>query len=239
MKMKHNKKRNTAFIYEALIRELTRAMMNKDSKKKNSIISIIRENFKGKTLLSKDLESYSAILETRNVDRHTAEKMIFQARIQKSAINHKQLFAEQTSVIDQINKNISPNVFSNFIPNFKDLATVFQIFNPKIRTKNRVLLESQMIQKMITLEEKEKDLLKPIDNLTYRTFVKKFNEKYSSALLEEQKDLLSRYVTSFSDNGIELKMFLNEEIPRLLKIVKESLETKEIKSDSDMKEKNN
>ena len=32
--MKHNKKRNTAFIYEMLVRELTKAIVHKDLGKK-------------------------------------------------------------------------------------------------------------------------------------------------------------------------------------------------------------
>ncbi len=80
----------------------------------------------------------------------------------------------------------------------------------------------------------EKDLMKPIDNLTYKTFVKKFNEKYSNSLLDEQKGLLNRYVTSFSDNGLELKTYLSEEIPRLFQKVNESLNYAEIKSDEEM-----
>ena len=87
---------------------------------------------------------------------------------------------------------------------------------------------------MTTPIEAKEDLMKPIDNLTYKTFVKKFNEKYSDSLLEEQKNLLNRYVISFSDNGLELKTFLSEEIPRLYKKVNESLELPEIKDDSDM-----
>ena len=35
-KIKHNKKRNTAFLYEALVRELTKATMTKDGEKKNT-----------------------------------------------------------------------------------------------------------------------------------------------------------------------------------------------------------
>ena len=237
MKMKHNKKRNTAFIYEVLIRELTKAMMENDSKKKAKIIKLVRENFRTRTLLAKDLEAYRAILETRDVDRRTAEKMIFEARTQKSSINHRQLFEEQTNLIDKINKDISPTAFSNFVPNYKDLATVFQIFNPKIKTKNRVLLENQMVQRMVTAEEQEKELMKPIDNLTYKTFVKKFNEKYATSLLEGQKRLLNYYVTSFVDNGVELKVFLNEEIPRLKEAVQKSLEIQEVSADSDMTQK--
>ena len=54
MKMKHNKKRNTAFIFEVLIRELTKSIVEKNDKQKKIIISLIKENFKNKSLSSID-----------------------------------------------------------------------------------------------------------------------------------------------------------------------------------------
>jgi len=87
---------------------------------------------------------------------------------------------------------------------------------------------------MITDQKEQIQEMKPIDNLTYKTFVKKFNEKYSASLLEEQKSLLSKYIASFSDNGIELKVYLNEEIPRLFKAVSESVNLPEINADREM-----
>ena len=92
---------------------------------------------------------------------------------------------------------------------------------------------------MVLEEESQKSSMKPIDNLTYKTFVKKFNEKYSASLLGEQKELLSKFIGSFSDNGIDLKVYLSEEIPRLLKSVAESREMPEIKNDSEMLRKTN
>ncbi len=43
--MKHNKKRNTAFLYECLIKEITKAVVRKDSARKESIINIVKEHF--------------------------------------------------------------------------------------------------------------------------------------------------------------------------------------------------
>ena len=237
--MKHNKKRNTAFIYEAIIRELAKAIHENNEIKKKTIIKLIRESFSSTTLMGKDLDLYKSILETKDVDKYTAEKIVFQSRIQKNALNHKKLFVEQSEFIETINKNISPDVFSNFVPNFKDLATIFQIFHPKTKTKNRVLLESQVIEKMISGTQQKQSDLKPIDNLTYKTFVNKFNEKYTSALIKEQKELLSKFIGSFSDNGVELKIYLNEEIPRLFRIISESKNSPEIKSDLEMLNKTN
>ena len=41
--------------------------------------------------------------------------------------------------------------------------------------------------------------------------------------LQMQKDLLTNYIVSFSDNGIGLKSFLNEEIGRLKDAVKQRI----------------
>ena len=104
MKLKHNKKRNTAFIFEALIRELTKSIVDQNIKNKKIIVSLIKENFKSTTLLGKDLNLYKGILETSNLDRHTAEKLIFESRMQHCVINKKELFKEQTQLINKINK---------------------------------------------------------------------------------------------------------------------------------------
>jgi len=55
----------------------------------------------------------------------------------------------------------------------------------------------------------------PIDSLTYKVFAEKFNKEYKEGLLGEQRELLEKYITSFKDNGLELKMYLEEEIGRL------------------------
>jgi len=56
------------------------------------------------------------------------------------------------------------------------------------------------------------------------SFIKKFNNKYDS-LLQEQKDLLTRYVTSFADDGFELRIYLNEELKRLKQSLDNSSES--------------
>ena len=38
MKIRHNKKRNTAFVYEALVREATAAILKEDAERKDKTI---------------------------------------------------------------------------------------------------------------------------------------------------------------------------------------------------------
>tara|TARA_R110000824_G_scaffold21112_10_gene78974 strand:+ start:327 stop:1139 length:813 start_codon:yes stop_codon:yes gene_type:complete len=235
--MKHNKKRNTAFIFEVLIRELTKSIVEKDDKKKKIIISLIKENFKNKTALARDLELYKALLDTQDVEKDVAEKLIFECRMQRCTINSQQLFEEQTALINKINKYVSKDAFNMFLPNYRDIATVYQIFSPGTKTKQRVLLEKQIVNQMLRESEKEGTLLRSINNLTLKTFIKTFNQKYEDDLIPEQKTLLNKYVSSFSDNGTELRVFLNEEITRLKECVEKSLRLNEIKNDPSMRNK--
>jgi hypothetical protein len=55
--------------------------------------------------------------------------------------------------------------------------------------------------------------------------------------MEEQKSLLSLYITSFSDNGVELKTFLNEEIGRLKNVILESQKSSVFEEDVEMASK--
>ncbi len=46
--------------------------------------------------------------------------------------------------------------------------------------------------------------------------------------------MLNKYITSFQNNGLELKLYLQEEIGRLKDQVKKSFDAEEIKSDEEM-----
>ena len=63
MKLRHNKKRNTAFVYEALVREIAKAVVKKDTRKKEVAINIIREHFAPNSLLAKELRLYKILQE--------------------------------------------------------------------------------------------------------------------------------------------------------------------------------
>ena len=76
MKIKHNKKRNTAFVYEILIKEATVAILKKDTKRRNNVINIIKKHFKSDSLLRKDLECYRSLYENQSLTQLTSEKII-------------------------------------------------------------------------------------------------------------------------------------------------------------------
>ena len=146
------------------------------------------------------------------------------------------LFNSQSELIDDVNKSVSPEVFNNFVPNYKTLATISQMFSSKTSPRDRVILENQIIKAMTSAPPPKVETA-GIDNITYKTFVGKFNSKYGETLLQEQKELLTKYISSFGDNALELKMYLNTEIARLKSRMIEAMSIEEIKSDKEMLKK--
>ena len=231
MKFKHNKKRNTAFLFETLVRELTKTIVEKNLKKKASIISLIREFFSKDKILNRELSLYKTLVSEQKLTHRVAEKLLNEVKKEYIKLDTKQIFAEQSRLIKKMNSSFEKKVFSNFVPYYKSLATINQIFNTDIPLKKKVLLEEQMINIMSSsTEEKKEAEQKPIDNLVLQTFTNKFNSVYSESLLEEQQVLLNKYMTSFADNGLDLKLYLNEELGRLKESLKNKVSLKEIKN---------
>ena len=237
---KHNKKRNTAFLYEALLKEVTKAIISGDRKVKKTAINILKESFAPKTVLSEELELYKTLLETKEMDNLAAEKIVFQVRQARNNINESDIQEAQNRLISRVNKELSSGVYSNFVPNYKNIATVSQLFSTdegNANIKSGVLLEQKVVASMMEgLSTPDAPKMKPIDNLVFKSFVSKYNKEYSSGILSEQKELLNRYILSFSDNGVDVSIYLNEELGRLHGVLTDALASDDIKTDTTMVE---
>lgn len=231
--MSHNKKRNTGFVYEALVRELTKAIVvEKNVAKQQKIRGVLKQYFNPEKPLGRELQLYKALQE--NIESKYAQRYMDVIKNEYAMLNQAEIEKEHSKLINEINKNIDPNVFNNFVPNYKNLATIAQIFSSKTHPKEKILLEETLLNNLVKNSIQEDKVR--VDNLVYNTFVKKFNETYGGNLLNEQKELLARYITSFSDNGLELKIFLNEEIS-VLKVKLDKLsETEEFKTNPQLLE---
>ena len=221
MKLKHNKKRNTAFLYEMLIKHYTIASINKDKEMMMEIKNVIRSFFSKGKPLSKELTLFRNITETNGADSYTAKRLFEETVKEHEELDGLQIFNEQTKLINWINKNIGQDSFNIFMPNYKSLASIAQIFDDKNTTREKIILEKKVISMMMSKPQIIKEMkLEPMDNLVYKTVVKNFNNKYADTLLEEQKKLLQHFVLSFQDEGIGFVSYVNGEISR----IKEALE---------------
>lgn len=219
IKYKHNKKRNTAFLFEALVKELTKAVIESDKNKQKTISLLIKEHFKKNSILDKELTLYKQLYATKEFPKEIAEKLLKEVKSEYIKLSETEIFNEQSKLIAKINKFVGPQTFNNFIPNYKTLATISQIFSNTIEPKQKILLEQEVLETITEAHKEKKVVLERIDSLAMKRFIDRFNEAYSDKLLAEQKQLLSKFI-NHAEEDVELKVYLNEEIDRLKQIIK-------------------
>ena len=232
MKVKHNKKRNTAFLFESLVRELTKSIVSKKVSKSRKIKEIFHNYFSSGTVLAEELACYRTLCEKDNLDQYTAEKIIFHTKKAYEELDKNKIFEEQSKVIKEINTTIGTNVYKNFVPNYRAYATVAQIFADKTPVKSRILLEKQILE-TITEGSEESEKLAPVDSLVVKSFTERFNNTYKE-LLPEQQELLTKYIVSFGINEADFKVAVGSELKRIKEEVESSLKLEEVSSDEDM-----
>jgi len=225
MKLKHNKKRNTAFIYEVLVKELSKASMHNLQERKIKIINILKDFFSKGRLLKEELGIYQSFDKLSEPDENTIQKIISEARYQASIINRKKIYDSQTKVINLINKNLGQESWDTFVRGYKKMATVNQAIFSKSNPKKQVFLEQKLVETLMA-SKTEKKLFPNINKLTLSTFLKKFNNEYGETLNEHQKELLNKYIISYKDNGLELKIFLYNELDRIKEALKKEIGNK-------------
>jgi hypothetical protein len=234
-KFKHNKKRNTAFLFEALVKELTKAVVNGNKESQKVISGIIKEHFRKGTKLDQELTLYKQFYETKQFPKEAADKLLQQVKNEHDKLNETEIYDEQSRLIGKINKLVGFQLYDNFVPGYKTLATVSQIFNKSVEPRKKILLEQEILETITTIPEERKSVEK-IDSLAFRKFVEKFNDTYGKSLISEQKELLSKFITN-TDDDLELKIYLNEELSRIKAEVKVLSENANVKSDADLHKK--
>ena len=240
MKFKHNKKRNTAFLFEALIKEMAKSVVDGDQDRQVKIASIIKRHFQKRGILYKDLQTYKTIINLKEAEETFAKRILSEVRRDRDRLDQKKVFSEQSRLIKKINVELGQEVYSNFVPNYKTMASIAQLFSDNVSTTEKILLEDKILEEMTKAELKsEKEIMEHIASIAYKTFTNKFNKTYAGRLHEEQQKVVSRYIFSVSDNGVSLKTYLNEEVQRLRQRVENSLQLEEVRSDEQMIEKTN
>ncbi len=234
MKVKHNKKRNTAFLYEALVRELTKSVVSNNSTRSKIVKTILKEHFRSGKVLFSELGCFTALTDKSNLDRYTAEKMIFRAKNEYDNLNQQEIFKEQSAVIKKVNTELGKEVFNNFVPDYKSYATLAQIFGTKMPVKNRVIMEQKIVE-TLTSSEEEQEEMQPVDSLVVKSFTERFNKEYTE-LLPEQKELLNRFIISFNESEADFKLYAGKELKRIQEGVQASLELPDVREDEEMVE---
>lgn len=235
--MKNNKKRNVGFLYEALVRELTKAVLAKDTDRQNKVKKCLLEFFNKGTNIGKQRSLFKSLMDTSPQNELEAQRLV-QLCVEENdkQINQQKLFEEQNRLISFINREIGHELYENYVPNYKILSTINAMFNRNFKPEEKLLFERVLRNDIMTFKKEEKK--EPIRNSVLSSFIKIYNKEYGSNLLPESKQLLNLFITN--DESLEYKFFLNEEIDRIKTFLKESLNSDEdVKANSEIKDKLN
>jgi hypothetical protein len=229
-KIKHSKFKNTGFIFELLVRQITSEIM---SSNKSVAEKILKEHFNSKKELSKELKLYQYLINEKYNSESKAEKFIDTVCEARKRLDETKITNEKYNLIKTIKENYNIDEFiKSPVSNYKALASIYKIF--EVTTSNEQYEPTDIVNSRFTIAEniinssiqnkdsKLKDAVmeeyKRIDEdlraISYKLLVESFNAKYKS-LTAEQKGLLREYINNINNTG-KLNEYVNGEIGKIM-----------------------
>ena len=234
MAIKHSKFRNTAILFELLVRQTTSDLLqNKDS----TAVRLLKKYFTG-TELGKEYNLYSAFNTTDKLNEVKAEMFISTVMDQRKQLDQEALNKLKYNLIREIKSTYDiDNFFKAKIENYKIYASIYTIFesitvkttDTKSLLLNKINLLEHISDSVIKDKSAPQSILeefmkedKEIRLLAYKIMVEKFNSRYKH-LSDRQKSVLKEYINNISETE-NLKKYINGLI---LELRSELLEIKE------------
>ena len=227
MSKAHNKKRNTALLYEFLIRTISSSLVEGDKKKSSTALRILRRYFKPGTQLYKEFRLFNALVKTTVSNDSVASSIISEARLAAATIDLETLDREKSLLIRSINHIIKDdNFYDQPVSEYRLYASVQTLLNEWRKptgTADIVSLANyeNQLREWLLAEKKKNDqaLLDETPGTTrllMKVMMKKLNEKYSS-LNDDQRDIIRAYAFSTAnDDQTTIKKKLEETRKRLV-----------------------
>ena len=228
--IKHSKFKNTGFIFELLVRQITSEIMS--GKTSSKAEKILKEFFSSKKELSKELKLYQYLINEKYNSESKAEKFVETVCEARKRLDEQKLTKEKYNLIKQIKENYNIYEFvKSSISNYKSLASIYKVFEATItkesfEPKDIVNSKFTIVENIInsSIENKDKKVNdrvleeyrkqdEEVRMLSYKMLVENFNKKYNN-LSEEQKNLLKEYINNINNTG-KLKEYVNNEVNSL------------------------
>jgi hypothetical protein len=234
-KIKHSKFKNTGFIFELLVRQITSEIM---SANKSVAERILKEHFNSKKELSKELKLYQYLINEKYNSESKAEKFIDTILEARKRLDETKLAREKYNLVKEIKDTYNLEEFiKSPISNYKTLASIYKIFevastneqyDPTDIVSSRFTITESIINSSIQNKDiKLKDLVmeeykkqdEDLRAVSYKLLVESFNNKYKN-LTNEQKGLLREYINNINNTG-KLNEYVSNEITKLINGLKE------------------
>lgn len=226
-KIKHNKRRNSAILFEMLIRHSVSCLTEDKKDEVAKTLNVIKKFFSKGTPLSEELKAFRTLLNSHVKSPETAQKILSEVCKFTKTLSAKNIDKQKSLLLKEINYHLdAKTIFGYRIPEYRTYATVQVLFN-NARTKGNPLdnvekykLEESIVERLTKGKiEENTDMLKvnpKHSELVHRFATKRFTEKYQSVLSEDQKLLLTRYAASLlSESDKSFKNYLAAEVEKI------------------------
>lgn len=246
---KHNKKRDTAILFEMLVRHATASLMEDKKDVVAKTMGIIKKFFRKGSPLNEELRAFRILLNSHVKSPETAKKVLSEVCEFTKSLSSKNIDKQKSLLIKEINHNLdAKQLFSYRIPEYRTYATAQILFNDSrskrtpLENVERIQLEEQIIERLTGGKVTESaDFLKvnPKHSQMINKFVtKRFVEKYQKVLSEDQKTLLTRYAINLLSEGgdKQFNLFISEQIEKIKKSLSE-IKDGELTKDSELMSK--
>ncbi len=226
----HNKRRNVALMYEFLVGVISRSLVEGNKKSSSKALKILRKHFKPGTELYKEFRLVHALRKTTVMSEAVAGSILQETKNAVRSHDTKELDRQKSLLIRDINHQINDeNFYDQQVNEYRFLATVQTLFNDwrkkDVDLQRVALYEDQLVkhlmsEKLVEGDQQMSEESPGTNRLMMKIMMQKLNEKYSSALNEEQKGLIRAYAFSTAnDNPDSIKLKLLEIKESLLKSI--------------------
>ena len=224
--MKHNKKYNIGVVFELLTKQVAEGVVDNDPKISATATKLINEYFSPGSPLYEELSLFNILLYNQADSHRIASKLLDGILVAARDIDDKELIEKKQALLKEVFNIFKEDTFFKVkIPNYKVYASIQQLLDFAREDKSikniteKIILEETVIDHLLNntelnrvKEEYNKNNKQPVDNLTMKIILEKFNTKYDAQFNSEQKTLLRDFVNNDPTN---FKLHAKEEINKV------------------------
>jgi len=247
MSLKHRKKRNTALVYEFLVRRMASTMVDQDPDAYIAALQITKKYFQAGQPLAEEKALFDAIVQNRGLSEKAANAVLGEVMRHARGMDERLLEIKKSNLIKDVNYTFGPEFFSvHRIREYRLLASIQMLIdryrNQKAQLSEdveKIKLEEGLVTYMTTsAPQPVAQPSQPVDTFVATLAMKKFEERYSGALNEGQRVILRNFM-NYEMTGDEERFnrFMTEERADVLTELSNLRNTKEFLEDNVMAER--
>lgn len=217
--LKTSKFKNTIFLYEILVRQITDDIINERG---DNSYKTVKKFFGSNNALVDELNLYNVLIKEKFDSENRALDFLNSVIKSRKRLNNKELKNKKYNLVKEVKeKHDLDQLTKTRVPDYKLYSSIYKLFEYDevddpvdiSRAKNYVLNHLLRNNNEDGQKNKISDYFKKVGSETaqmvYEIMVDKFNNKYKN-LLPEQKEILKEYITNTINSNDYISYFKNK-----------------------------